>query len=78
MLLSGVPPRRMAMAGTEHEPSKLAQIKIRRKVSDHLVKYLKEFDPTELFDGQGEQDFAQQYFDEFIVEELIDTIANIK
>jgi hypothetical protein len=77
MPLSGVIGRRnREMAGDDL--SKLAQIRVRKKLNDHLVKYLKEFDASEYFDGVDEQDFAQTYYEQEILSELIDTVATCK
>lgn len=66
------------MAGIPDELHKLVQIKIRRKICNKLIEYLKEFDPEFLFDGVEEKAFASAYYTEEVLEELISTVATCR
>jgi len=65
------------MVGIPDDLPKFKQIKIRRILNDKLISYLKDFDPEEFFDGPEERAFAMAHFEEELLEELIETIANL-
>jgi hypothetical protein len=66
------------MTGIPDELPKLKQIKIRRMICDKLIAYLREFDAEVFFDGDEEMAYANAYYTEEVLEELISTIATCR